>query len=115
LSTTLLTRVTRCHIYGALANSTFRRSLAAIIREPLRLEVIGPVKVDSPSEERLSVWICRHLTVTIGAFPDRHTLNAIEDVLLAEFNPPQNLKGMPSSPIRLRVRVLRGALRHSSR
>lgn len=109
-STTLYLRVARCHIAGSLSNSTFRRTLAAVLREPLGLVVVGRMKLDQPSEERLSLWIRRHLTVVIAPYRDRGALKALEHNLLTQLDPPLNLNGMPPNAVRRRLQMLRKAL-----
>jgi hypothetical protein len=107
---TLRSRLASNHIGGNVRASTFRHTLAATAGPALGLEIIGPSRLTADSEQRLSAWICEHLRVAVEPFPDRDQLGAIEHAVLMILNPPLNLRGMPSSDARTRLRSLRRQL-----
>lgn len=75
-SNTLWSRLTRMHARGRAEFSTFRRTLAAVLREPLAL-----THEDDP---RLDDWIDQHLSVVALPVDDPDTLTALEDDVLEE-------------------------------
>jgi hypothetical protein len=106
----LRARIGGNHLAGTICGSTFRRTLAAILREPLELQLGPPGRLERDSERRLSAWMRQHLEVAVYPFPDRDVLASLENEVLAVLDPPLNLEGMPASPIRARLRVLRAEL-----
>jgi len=104
---TLRRRIGRNHIRGSVRGSTFRLTLAAVLRAPLKLKVIGPRKLDAGSERRLTEWILGHLEVAVHPFPDADRLGQLERRVLGTMDPPLNLEGMPPTPLRSRLSVLR--------
>jgi hypothetical protein len=99
-SATLASRVGGNHLRGKVRNSTFRLTLAAALVEPLDLELIGSKKLSPASERCLSGWIEDHLEVAVHPFGDRDSLADLENRVLAEVNPPLNLSGRGSTPLR---------------
>lgn len=104
---TFSSRIEGNHLSGLIRSSTFRRTLAALLFQVLDLEVIGPRKMDKVSEKRLSDWIRAHLEIAVYAFSDRDALKHLEDQVMERLDPPLNLEGMQSSPVRARIKVLR--------
>ncbi len=98
-SNTLWSRLTRMHVRGRAEFSTFRRTLAAVLREPL-----GLAQEDDP---RLDEWIDEHLRVVPLPVDDADALTELEDDVLEELDPPLNLQGMAPSPVRARLSQLR--------
>jgi hypothetical protein len=107
---TLRSRIGGHHVNGNIRSSTFRRTLAAVLREPLGLRLAGGGRLDVPSNRLLSAWIRAHLRVAWVPCPERGTLAALEDAVLRRLDPPLNLQGMPETPVRLRLRELRRGL-----
>lgn len=107
---TLWARVGQLHLRGNIRGSTFRRTLAAILRPVLGLGLTVPDRLTNESEARLSAWMVGHLLVAIQPYPGRATLGAMERSILGQLDPPLNLDGMAPSPVRRRVRVLRHEL-----
>lgn len=107
---TLRSRIGGQHMNGNIRSSTFRRTLAAALREPLGLRLAGGGRLDAPSNRLLSAWIRAHLRVAWVSCPERGTLAALEDAVLQRLDPPLNLQGMPDTPVRLRLRELRNKL-----
>jgi hypothetical protein len=96
---TLWGRIRGMHLGGAAEFSTFRRTLAAILRPVLRL--------DGEDDPRLSAWINARLRVIAVAVPDADHLGDIETAVLGILDPPLNLRGRPPTPIRMRLTDLR--------
>jgi hypothetical protein len=109
-STTLAGRIGGNHLRGRIRGSTFRLTLAACLRAPLSLERAGTRLLAAESEEHLSQWIREHLAVAVHPFAERAALADLEDRVLAELDPPLNLEGMGSSPLRARLAELRAQL-----
>lgn len=108
--TTLRGRIGQNHLRGNIRGSTFRWTLAAALRAPLSLGVVGRKQIDRDSEQRVSAWMREHLEVAVHAFPQRDPLGHLEDCVLARLDPPLNLDGMPETPLRRRLSRLRKAL-----
>jgi len=100
---TLWSRIVTMHLGGNHEFSTFRRTLGAILAAGAGA---GDDRID---ESRLSTWMNHHLTVVAVPCADADTLGRLEELVLAEIDPPFNLKGMPGTPIRARITQLRQA------
>jgi hypothetical protein len=87
------------HLSGAAEFSTFRRTLAAILHT-----VLG---MTSGDDQQLSAWIKAHLRVIAVTAPDADRLGQAESAVLDVLDPPLNLQGRPSSPVRTRLTELR--------
>ena len=96
---TLWLRITTMHLAGNHEFSTFRRTLGAILAA-----ADGSSRVN---EEELSAWMHKHLRVVAVPFADRDELGRLEKRVLAAIDPPLNLKGMESTPLRRRLKELR--------
>jgi hypothetical protein len=96
---TLWGRIRGMHLGGAAEFSTFRRTLAAILRPVLGL--------DGEDDPRLSAWINARLRVIAVAVPNADHLGDIETAVLGILDPPLNLRGRPPTPIRVRLADLR--------
>jgi hypothetical protein len=88
------------HLAAAEEFSTFRSSLAAILRP-----AIGLTDENDPG---LSDWMSAHLRVALAVVADRDTLGAIEAAVLDSIDPPLNLRGRPPTSVRARLTELRG-------
>jgi hypothetical protein len=88
------------HLGGNHEFSTFRRSLGAILAS-----AVGSAGVD---EAALTQWMLQHLRVVTVSFDDRDELGRLETRVLKTLDPPLNLKGMPTTPLRQRLKALRG-------
>lgn len=109
-SATLLTRIRSNHLRGNLKASTFRRTLAAVLREPLGLHLDAPRVLSQASKDMLTAWIAEHLEIVIAPHDDRSTLAAVEHAVLRALDPPLNLDQMPPTPVRARLKELRAEL-----
>jgi hypothetical protein len=96
---TLWGRITGMHLGGAAEFSTFRRTLAAILRPVLGL--------DTEDDPKLSAWISTHLGVNAVPVPDPDRLAETETAVLDLLDPPLNLRGRPPTAIRARLAELR--------
>ena len=107
---TLRQRVGRNHIRGRIGGSTFRLTLASILRGELALRVTAKRTLEPTSESALTGWIARHLAVAVHPFPVADALADLERKVLARLDPPLNLDERPPSPVRDRLRELRRQL-----
>jgi hypothetical protein len=87
------------HLDGSSDFSTFRLTLGSVLAEPLGLK-----HADDPG---LTGWIEDHLSVVAVAVDDADTLMALEHQVLEQIDPPLNLMGMPSTPVRHRLSEMR--------
>ncbi len=102
---TLWSRVAGMHLANNHALSTFRFTLAALLSHR-----IGSTPVD---EAALTHWMQEHLRVITVPFDDADRLGEAEEAMLAVLNPPLNLQGMTSTPVRRAVSELRRALKQT--
>ena len=96
---TLWTRITSMHLGGNRSASTLRRTLAAILDAGSEAPL---------SEQALTRWMESHLRVIAIPYADPDTLGRLEEDVLRSLDPPLNLKGCPPSPMRVRLKALRG-------
>ncbi|WP_220186835.1 DUF6884 domain-containing protein [Pseudonocardia pini] len=96
---TLWSRIAGMHLGGRHEFSTFRRTLGAILAHA----------ADSPEidETALTEWMSTHLVVVTAPYPDPDDLGRLEEQVLDTLDPPLNLRGRPTSPIRARLTELR--------
>lgn len=97
---TLRGRLIGMHLGGRAGLSTFRKTLGSVL-----VEEWGEF-----DEQRLTEWMDGHLKVTPLPVDDADTLGVVEEGVLAELDPPLNLRGMPSTPLRLALARLRKSL-----
>lgn len=107
---TLRSRIGGNHLNGNIGSSTFRRTLTAVLLEPLHLQLLGPDRLDPASNREVSAWMRKHLRVAIAGVDDRATLAEVEGAVLHRLDPPLNLMGMPPTAVRARLRLLRATL-----
>lgn len=100
---TLWSRLVSMHLGGRARMSTFRFTLAATLTPAWG----GGPRVD---EDRLTRWMLEHLRVVAVPWADADTLGALERDVLAQLDPPLNLRGMPVTPLRRRLSRLRSDL-----
>lgn len=109
-SATLRSRISGNHLNGNVGSSTFRKTITAVLLESLHLRLSGPDCLDRTSNETVSGWMRAHLRVVTAPYEDRDTLAEVEHAALARMDPPLNLMGMPSTPIRRALSELRARL-----
>ena len=107
---TLKSRIRGNHIRGNLSSSTFRRTISALLREPLNLRLTEPGKLMPEDNRRVSGWIENHLRVAIVPSEDRDSLECVEQAVLDTLDPPLNLDGRPPTDLRRRLAELRGTI-----
>ena len=110
---TLRSRIGGNHLSGRITASTFRLTLAAVLRQPIGLEQIGPKRLSPESQRQLSRWMRQHLLLAVHPCADPDPLADLERRVLAELDPPLNLEGMTPTPIRTRLSALRASMRNS--
>ncbi|WP_442973149.1 DUF6884 domain-containing protein [Rhodococcus sp. IEGM 1306] len=100
---TLWTRVCGMHLGGNHEFSTFRKTLGSILAHA----------AESPriDEAYLTSWMKEHLKVIAIPSDDPDNLGSLEHDVLADIDPPLNLKGMAISPVRSRLKELRRDIR----
>jgi hypothetical protein len=96
---TLWSRIAGMHLGGRHEFSTFRRTLGSVLAA-----ADGRDHID---EQHLTAWMTRHLAVRTIPHPDPDTLGHLERRVLDDIDPPLNLQGMASTPIRAQLRLLR--------
>ncbi|WP_346765307.1 DUF6884 domain-containing protein [Rhodococcus sp. 105337] len=96
---TLWLRIVGMHLGGNHEFSTFRRTLGSILAHAQGRDVID--------EHALTEWMTRHLRVVAIISEDPDTLGQLEGEVLATIDPPLNLRGMASTPVRGRLKELR--------
>jgi hypothetical protein len=79
-ASTLLTRIRDNHLRGRLTSSTWRLSLAALLQEPLRLEVRAK-DLEVRSQVRLTSGMISHLRLAVHPVPDRDALGGLASTL----------------------------------
>jgi hypothetical protein len=107
---TLRQRIGGNHIRGRIRGSTFRLTLAAILREELAFKKTGAKTRDPSSESELTAWIRRHLTVAVHSYPSADTLADLERRVLLVLDPPLNIDKTTATPARQRLTALRQRL-----
>jgi len=105
-SATLASRIRGNHIGGNIRASTFRHTITAILNAHLAENGLS----SPPSPLAVTEWIKDHLSVAVVSVPNRAEVAAAEDAALERFDPPLNLKGMPATDSRRRLRQLRKAV-----
>ncbi len=90
------------HLAGNHEFSTFRRTIGAILAA-----TEGSTRIN---ERQLSEWMRVHLRVVAVPFDDRDELGVLEKRVLATLDPPLNLQGMTSTPLRQQLQYLRGVV-----
>jgi hypothetical protein len=107
---TLGARIGRNHLRGNVGSSTFRLTLAAALFRPLALAVSEPKKLGRASEQLLSEWMHKHLTVALHPFAERNALGDLEVRVLSRLDPPLNLEGMGPSALRSALEAARRSI-----
>lgn len=111
---TLRTRIGGNHLHGNIESSTFRRTLTAVLLEPLGLRLSKPGRLEPASNRLVTRWMQDHLSLSTIPCLDRTDLANLEEEVLGLLDPPLNLMGMPRTPARLRLTALRRALTASA-
>jgi GIY-YIG catalytic domain-containing protein len=110
----LSSRDVRTHFArGRTGSSTLRRSLAALLRDPLGLTAVprNTARPDSSAnfglrpdgEDRLSAWMHEHLSLATWVKPEGADLDAVETGVLRAWQPPLNLSKVATPSARLKA------------
>lgn len=102
-SNTLWLRIAKMHLGSNHNFSTFRHTLGAILAS-----ANGGSEVE---EVALTLWMHTHLRVIAIPFINANSLGQIEEAVLAELDPPFNLKGMSKTSIRRQLTILRRSVK----
>ncbi|MYA20637.1 MAG: hypothetical protein F4Z25_10375 [Chloroflexi bacterium] len=106
---TLKRRVLRSHLRGSIRNSTFRKSLTAILKADPELAAQHPAPDVRAWREVLSDWMRQHLAVVVAPV-EKARLREAEQAALDHYDPPLNLQQMPRTPARTKLSELRRRL-----
>jgi hypothetical protein len=101
-SNTLWSRLVGMHLGKKAEFSTFRKTLAAILRVPFGWSGVNEVA--------LTCWMHEHLRVLPLPHPDGDSLRDLEEKVLSILDPPLNLQGMTATDVRRRLSDLRRSL-----
>ena len=104
---TLRSRLRGNHLGGTITGSTFRLTLASALAGTLHLVDAGGRALEGDGEARLSAWMREHLSLAVTGESDRAAVMTLEEAALARLDPPLNLQGMHSTPLRTRISTLR--------
>ncbi|MFK4694130.1 GIY-YIG nuclease family protein [Streptomyces pristinaespiralis] len=109
---------------GRTGSSTLRRTLAALLREPLGLRAVprnpalpdgsANYSLESSGDERLTEWMHARLRLSVWVRPDGVVLDEVETAMLDALRPPLNLAKMGSLGDR-RVKAARAAMAEEAR
>lgn len=109
---TLASRIKGNHIRGNVGSSTFRYTLSSLLVGPLTLKMPDRQKLDPASNSVISSWIAAHLRVSIAPYKHRDGLREVEEVVIAQLDPPLNLRHCQPTDARARITQLRRTLTH---
>lgn len=99
---TLVGHVDRVQLHGRSRDSTFRTTLATVLRRRLSMT--------SLEDPRLTDWMLEHLSVSWWAEGEPVQLRDIEQAVVRELEPPLNVDRDPASEYRTRLGQLRSAM-----
>jgi hypothetical protein len=99
---TLVGHVDRVQLRGRSRASTFRMTLATVLRQRLSMT--------SLEDPRLTEWMLEHLSVSWWAEGEPGELHDLEQAVVRELAPPLNVDHDPASEYRTRLGQLRSAL-----
>lgn len=109
---------------GKTGSSTLRRTLSALLREPLELRAVprnftrpdgsANYSLESSGDERLTEWMHARLRLSVWVRPDGVVLDEVETAVLNALRPPLNLAKMGNLSDR-RVKVARAAMAEEAR
>ena len=101
-SNTLWSRIQSMHLGAKHEFSTLRQTIGAILANADGSRVID--------ENALTRWMELHLRVQVVPYEDGDSLGRVEQAILAELDPPLNLKGMSDTALRRQLKELRRAV-----
>ena len=90
-----------------VSSSTLRHSLAAVLHSAGDSGVTPGAPAPKALEQKINEWMNAHLELSVCPLDARDSLKEQETQVLAKLDPPFNLKGMPITPFRARLKFLR--------
>lgn len=93
--------VERIQLHGRARASTFRMTLATVLRDHL--------KMSSLEDRRLTEWMLQHLAVAAWSSDNCGELRELEQLVVTDLDPPLNVDHLPASEYRARLSQLRSA------
>lgn len=109
---------------GRTGSSTLRRSLAALLRDPLDLRAqprnpappghFANYGLEPAGDERLTAWMCEHLRLATWTASVDLFLGDLETAVLAALQPPLNIDKV-RTPWRAQVRAARKRMSEEAR
>ncbi|MEJ7634371.1 DUF6884 domain-containing protein [Aeromicrobium sp.] len=94
--------VERIQLHGRARASTFRMTLATVLRDHLHMT--------SLEDPKLTAWMLEHLSVATWAHDNFGELRELEQAVIGELDPPLNVDHLPASEYRARLTQMRSAL-----
>ncbi|MBC7630606.1 DUF6884 domain-containing protein [Aeromicrobium sp.] len=94
--------VERIQLHGRARASTFRMTLATVLREYLRMS--------SLEDPRLTSWMTEHLSIAVWPSLESGELRNLEQQVVSELDPPLNVDHLPANEYRARLNQMRRAL-----
>ncbi|MET0448125.1 MAG: DUF6884 domain-containing protein [Aeromicrobium sp.] len=91
--------VERIQLHGRTRASTFRMTLATVLGEHL-----GMTSLEDP---RLTEWMMKHLSVSAWSSEHVGRLGELEQLVVAELDPPLNVDHLPATEYRSRLNQMR--------
>ncbi|MET0931634.1 MAG: DUF6884 domain-containing protein [Aeromicrobium sp.] len=91
--------VERIQLHGRTRASTFRMTLATVLGEHL-----GMTSLEDP---RLTEWMLKHLSVSAWGSQHVGRLSELEQLVVAELDPPLNVDHLPATEYRARLNQMR--------
>lgn len=109
---TLRSRIRTNHLGRSHNGSTWRKSLAAILRAAHGWDFAGDSRT---AETLLTEWMRAHLSLAVVPVPSGTDLHPLEHAVLQLLDPPLNLQHMAPSAMRLELKRLRRVLNENCR
>lgn len=104
---TLGKRIGEVQLGGKVRTTAFRWTLAAVLFDQLDVQVQAAMLITPSSEQALSQWMRERLSVAVHPHDDRDTLAGLAHAMLVQLDPPLDMGGLLSSPVRERLTELR--------
>lgn len=93
--------IDRVQLHGRTRASTFRMTLATVLREHLGMS--------SLEDRQLTEWMLEHLSVAVWPTTDVDSLHKVLQLVVAELDPPLNVDHLPATAYRDRLQQMRAA------
>ncbi len=93
--------IDRVQLNGRTRASTFRMTLATVLREHLGMTSI--------EDRLLTDWMLEHLSVAVWTTDDIDSLHKVLQLVVGELDPPLNVDHLPATEYRARLQQMRAA------